>query len=186
MAKDRKIDHVILGLLAHESLSGYEIKKMIDGAINFFWKGSFGSIYPALLAMEKEGLVSRTQGGPAESAREKTVYAITEEGRRSLLEWLEQSGAANDLKYESLLKVFFGGIAEPETTLKTIRAFERETKENLELLKLYRDNLEKALDRKDHLYYYLTVTFGIRSYEAYLKWCREAAALLKGACSRIP
>ena len=24
MAKDRKIDHVILGLLAHESLSGYE------------------------------------------------------------------------------------------------------------------------------------------------------------------
>ena len=42
MAKDRKIDVVILGLLAHEDLTGYDIKKRIDGAISFFWKGSFG------------------------------------------------------------------------------------------------------------------------------------------------
>ena len=53
MAKDRKIDMVILGLLAHEDLTGYDIKKQIDGAISFFWKGSFGSIYPALSDMEK-------------------------------------------------------------------------------------------------------------------------------------
>ena len=58
MAKDRKIDLVILGLLAHDDLTGYDIKKRIDGAISFFWKGSFGSIYPALGAMEKDGLVT--------------------------------------------------------------------------------------------------------------------------------
>jgi len=33
-----KIDMVILGLLSHEDLTGYDIKKMIDGAISFFWK----------------------------------------------------------------------------------------------------------------------------------------------------
>ena len=48
MAKERKIDMVILGLLSHEDLTGYDIKKRIDGAISFFWKGSFGNIYPAL------------------------------------------------------------------------------------------------------------------------------------------
>lgn len=181
MGKDRKIDHVILGLLAHENLTGYDIKKMIDGAISFFWKGSFGSIYPALLSLEQEGLVVRAAEEGTEGAREKTVYSITEAGRQSLLAWLEQSKAANDLKYESLLKIFFGGIAEPEVTLKTVRAFEKETEENLKPLRLCRDNLKKVLDQKDHLYYYLTVTFGIRSYEAYLKWCREAAALLKKA-----
>ena len=47
MAKERKIDMVILGLLSHEDLTGYEIKKRMDGAISFFWKGSFGNIYPA-------------------------------------------------------------------------------------------------------------------------------------------
>ena len=37
-----KIDMVIQGLLSHEDLTGYDIKKRIDGAISFFWKGSFG------------------------------------------------------------------------------------------------------------------------------------------------
>ena len=57
MAKDRKIDLVILGLLSHEDLTGYDIKKQIDSGISFFWKGSFGSIYPALSEMEKSGFV---------------------------------------------------------------------------------------------------------------------------------
>lgn len=52
MAKDRKIDMVILGLLAHENLTGYDIRKRIDNGISFFWKGSFGSIYPVLSAIE--------------------------------------------------------------------------------------------------------------------------------------
>ncbi|MDE6063639.1 MAG: PadR family transcriptional regulator, partial [Lachnospiraceae bacterium] len=73
MANERKIDMVILGLLSHEPLTGYDIKKRIDGAIRFFWKGSFGSIYPALNAMEKDGLV--TKENSSESGREKIVYA---------------------------------------------------------------------------------------------------------------
>ena len=68
MAKDRKIDLVILGLLAHDDLTGYDIKKRIDGAISFFWKGSFGSIYPALSAMEKDGLVI------GDKAYDKMIY----------------------------------------------------------------------------------------------------------------
>ena len=61
MAKDRKIDLVILGLLSHEDLTGYDIKKQIDSGISFFWKGSFGSIYPALSEMEKSGFVKKKQ-----------------------------------------------------------------------------------------------------------------------------
>ena len=41
MAKVRKIDLVIPGLLTHEDLTGYDIRKRIDGGIRFFWKGSF-------------------------------------------------------------------------------------------------------------------------------------------------
>ncbi|MBR4708380.1 MAG: hypothetical protein IKP29_10020 [Pseudobutyrivibrio sp.] len=31
---------------------------------------------------------------------------------------------------------------------------------------------------RDHLHYNLTVTFGIQTYEAYLKWCTEAKKIL--------
>ena len=77
MAREKKIDMVILGLLSHEDLTGYDIKKRIDGAISFFWKGSFGNIYPALKDMESQKLITKetsTSGG-----REKITYHITKE-----------------------------------------------------------------------------------------------------------
>ena len=179
MAKDRKIDLVILGLLFHEDLTGYDIKKRIDGAISFFWKGSFGSIYPALADMEKAGLVERRRA-QTEGRREKILYHITDEGTAKLKEWLNVEQVANDLKYETMLKLYFGGAEDKGTTLKNICCFEEQVKRDLAVLRVYQENLEKVLDHKDHVYYYLTVTFGIDTYEAYLKWCVKAKKILGG------
>ena len=41
------------------------------------------------------------------------------------------------------------------------------------------ENLEKILDQEDHLHFYLTVTFGIETYEAYTRWCNMAKKILK-------
>ena len=49
MAIEKKSDCVILGLLSHEDLTGYEIKKRMDTALKYFWGASYGSIYPALM-----------------------------------------------------------------------------------------------------------------------------------------
>lgn len=178
MAKDRKIDMVILGLLAHEQLSGYDIKKRIDNEISFFWKGSFGSIYPSLSAMEKDGLVQRAENRPNNSGREKIMYSITPTGKEALISWLQEPKAVNDLKYETLLKLFFGGVASPEISIHTIDIFEREIREKLEILKIYKENLSRVMEEKDHVYYYLTVSFGVETYENYLKWCMEARQIL--------
>ncbi len=60
------------------------------------------------------------------------------------------------------------------------RCFEEQVKKDLAVLKVYKENLEKVLDHKDHVYFYLTVTFGIDTYEAYLKWCGKAKKILGG------
>ena len=180
MPKDRKIDMVILGLLSHEDLSGYDIKKRIDNGISFFWKGSFGNIYPSLRTMEKDGLVAKLDRIDSGSGREKINYSITAKGRECLALWLKESKAANDLKYETLLKVFFGGAADPEITIHTIREFQKQTNEALSILRLYRDNLHENPDNEDHLYFYLTVTFGVEAYEGYLRWCDKAINILEG------
>lgn len=178
MAKDRKIDMVILGLLAHENLTGYDIKKRIDNGISFFWKGSFGSIYPSLNAMEEVGYVERTASEEKTGGREKIYYQITKAGKEYLKLWLSDSKATNDLKYETLLKVFFGGVVDANVTCNTISKFEEEIMEELEILKVYKENLTKVQSNTDHLFYYLTVSFGVETYEGYLKWCREAKELL--------
>jgi len=177
MAKDRKIDLVILGLLFHEDLTGYEIKKKIDGSIRFFWKGSFGSIYPSLSELLRQGQVEKAGEAPA-SGRGQIRYRITASGRETLKAWLEDSRASNELRYETMVKLFFGGAADRKTALKTVGAFEAQVREDLATLQLYRRNLENVLQQEDHLYYYLTVVFGIEVYEAYLSWCEKAAALL--------
>ena len=178
MAKDRKIDVVILGLLSHEDLTGYDIKKRIDGAINFFWKGSFGSIYPALNAMEEAGQIKRYKAEDSGS-REKILYHITKEGINVLKRWLNEEQAANELKYETLLKLYFGGVEGTETTIHNIEIFERNIKSELEVLKMYEKNLKKEQDNEDHKYFLLTVMFGIEAYEAYLRWCSKAKKMLR-------
>ena len=40
------------------------------------------------------------------------------------------------------------------------------------------------LDDEDHVYFYLTVSFGVETYEAYLKWCAKAKKLLKERIKR--
>ncbi len=177
MAKDRKIDMVILGLLSHDDLTGYDIKKQIDGSIRFFWKGSFGSIYPALSELEKEGSIRRLKNNE-NGGREKITYSITERGKEILRAWVRDEKVSNDLKYETLMKLFFGGVESKETSLRNIELFEEQIKTDLKVLQTYKANLEKVLDEEDHMYFYLTVLFGIDTYEAYLKWCSKARKLL--------
>ena len=177
MVKDREIDRAILGLLAHEDLTGYDIKKRIDGAIRYFWKGSFGSISPALSDTEQCG---QEEKAPCDSAggRERIVYHITGAGKSALRDWLYEEQASNELKYETLLKLFFGGAAPREVTVRNIEVFERKVSEDLAVLRLYEADLASHLDEEDHLYCYLTVTFGIETFEAYLRWCEKARKAL--------
>lgn len=177
MANDNKIKQVILGLLNHENLTGYEIKKQIDGSLHYFWKGSFGSIYPTLAYLEEQGMITKVDDN-SNSKRERIVYSITEVGRNYLVKWLEESKTSNSLKYEMLLKLFFGGIVDNEVSISTISEFENEIAKELSVLNMYKENLSKVLNQRDHLFFYLTVSFGVETYEAYLRWCTEAKQIL--------
>ena len=177
MAKDNKMNQVILGLLNHENLTGYEIKKRIDSSLHYFWKGSFGSIYPALVSLEKQGMITKVDNED-NSKRERNVYGITDAGRNYLISWLVDSKTSNSLKYEMLLKLFFGGAVDNAVSVDTITKFENEITEELSVLKVYKENLIKVLNEREHVFYYLTVSFGVETYEAYLRWCIEVKQIL--------
>ena len=177
MAREKKIHVVILGLLNHEELTGYDIKKRIDGAIRFFWNGSFGNIYPALKELEEDKLVKSHNA--SEGARERIAYHITAKGKKSLENWLKEERVCNELRYETLLKLFFAGASDRETALRNIEVFEEEIKQDLQILKMHCKALEPIKEEEDHLYYYLTALFGAETYEAYLKWCEKAKKMLE-------
>ena len=172
MANTKKMDYVLLGLLSHESMTGYEIKKRLDTALRFFWGGSYGSIYPTLNQLEKEGKVTKEDA--SSNGREKISYSITEYGKDSLKEWLRKPVEKDELRYETLLKLFLGNETGMEGAKEHIERFEEKCKSELFILNMFAENLGKYLEDDTHKHYYLTVKFGIKTYESYLEWCQEA------------
>lgn len=177
MASEKKLDCVILGLLSHEELTGYEIKKRMDTALKYFWGASYGSIYPTLNGLVERGFATKRES--ADNRRGKLIYKITGEGRSYLSRWLSLPVEKDELRYETLLKLFFGSEAGDLQTLKHIEAFKNNIEQELPYLLQAADILEKVKDAEAaHKYYLLTVRFGIKTYRSYLEWCREAEELL--------
>lgn len=177
MANAKKMDYVLLGLLSHDPMTGYEMKKRLDTSLRFFWGGSFGSIYPTLNQLEKEGKVTKEE--VSQNGREKISYSITDVGRESLKEWLAQPAKKDEIRYETLLKLFFGNEIGLTESKEHIERFEEKCKGELQILQMFAENLEHNLDEDTHKHYYLTVRFGMKTYESYLEWCREAKKMIE-------
>lgn len=178
MANPKKMDWVILGLLSHEPLTGYEIKKSIDSSLRFFWGASYGSIYPTLEELVAGGLAT-AQSDP-DGGRGRIRYTITETGREKLRGWLKEPAEKDELRYETLLKLFFGGEVGAEETLKHLTAFEGRIRGELPVIEgavRVLSGLQNADD--DHFYFLLTALFGQKVYGAYLEWCEEAKKRLE-------
>ena len=178
MAKDNTTRYILLGFLSHEPMSGYDMKKRIDGTVSQFWSVGYGQIYPTLSGLEEEGLIEKVL---SESSRGPTrnVYAITPSGREYLKKWLLMPAEKEYVRYEILLKLFFGGKLNPETSMQRIEAFRKRYEQDLNLLNLFEGNLKQVMDQDpDHKNYYVTVRFGQYVYKAYLDWAQEALGML--------
>lgn len=184
MAKDNKTLHVILGLLAHEDLTGYGIKKRIDSSLAFFWDAGFGQIYPSLGVLEREGLVSkRTEA--YERQPKRIIYSITEAGRSELKKWLATPVEKEPVRYEILLRLFFGSQLPVGDSIKRIEEFGSRHRAHYETMLQYKKELEDLLPQGgDHFFIYLTVLFGEKVYRAYLDWVEEAKGMLEDVSKR--
>ncbi|MBE6753474.1 MAG: PadR family transcriptional regulator [Ruminococcaceae bacterium] len=177
MANEKKLDCVMLGMLSHEPLTGYEIKRRMDSALKHFWGASYGSIYPALADLVRRGLATGEEC--CGNKRKRYIYTITDAGREYLRNWLAQPVNKDELRYETLLKVFFGNEAGQEQTAEHIRAFRDRADTALTELLMAESVLKSAPDDDGtHANYLLTVRFGIKTYKAYVEWCDEALAAL--------
>jgi DNA-binding PadR family transcriptional regulator len=179
MARENKIRYVILGLLSHEPLTGYDIKKRIEGSISYFYDASFGQIYPELASMEEQMLISK-KIEMYEKKPLRKIYSITESGLSELQKWLTLPIEEEKVRYDILLKIFFGRCISAEENVRNIREFRLRNAEKLTALDHFEENLRTVLgENVDHIYYYLTVRFGQQVMQAHIKWADEAVAFLE-------
>jgi DNA-binding PadR family transcriptional regulator len=177
--KDNTTKFVLLGLLSHEPMTGYDIKKVASLRMNYFWDLSYGQIYPTLEALEKDQLISREvvieERGP-----NRKVYSITEEGLENLRKWLAEPARKESHKYEVLLKLYFGNQTPPDLSIKHIQEFKARNVKNLEMMTLFEESLKESLSwNNDHFYMLLTVLLGKNVFKASVEWADTAAKMLE-------
>lgn len=110
---------VILGLLKFSPRTGYDVKRVTDFSTRFFWRASYGQIYPELRALKEAGLVNVRE--EPHGRRPRRVYELTPEGDRALHDWLLSTGDLYELRDEGLLRLFFGEVLASEELLSLVR-----------------------------------------------------------------
>lgn len=78
-----KLSLALVGLVAQEPMSGYDVRKVFETTAMGTFSRSPGAIYPALARLERDGLVEGEVENP-DTLRPKKVYSMTGEGRAAL------------------------------------------------------------------------------------------------------
>lgn len=175
-----KTKYLILGLLSEESLSGYEIKKIVDVRFSFFWSESFGQIYPQLKKLNEEGLIEEMDLKETENNKASKKYSITDSGIQELKQWLEEPVEKEVVRYEILLKMYFSNIISPDIMLAHIREFQISHRQQQKLFEKFQFQLEQYKDvHENHEDILMVLSFGQKVWEAYDSWCEEVSSVLE-------
>jgi DNA-binding PadR family transcriptional regulator len=142
------------------SMTGYELKKFFSISFSFFSGLSYGSIYPALKKMDKEGLITMRLE-VQESAPNRKVYTITDLGRKAFAEALEAPIHFKRQKSPFLTRLFFFAHLSEEARMNAAVGYLDSVKHVQEELEAARSKIETRADR----YQVLSFQFGLRFFQ---------------------
>ena len=177
--KDNNAKYVLLGLLSHNQMTGYDIKKSVATRMSYFWDLSYGQIYPTLKELEKNKLITQkieiNPKGP-----NRKVYTINETGIKELQTWLAKPAKKEVHKYEFLLKLIFGDQTTPEINRKHIEEFKARNQKILQTMTLFEESLKPSLNQSEsHYHVLLTILLGKKVSKASVEWADSALKMLQ-------
>lgn len=114
------LEVAILGLLKQQPMHGYQLSRELGDSLGGSWRVSYGSLYPTLRRLERDGSVE-AEPGEGTGGRRKTVYRITERGERVFLELLQEApaeGSAEDTRFR--MRFAFFRYLPPETRIRLL------------------------------------------------------------------
>lgn len=158
-----------LGILSFRQMTGYDIRKLAaEGNFSHFCEANYGSIYPALSQLTKDGFVVFTDevidGKPP-----RKIYSITDKGRSYLFNTLNKQPGPDRFKSEFLFYSLFQDKMSPEDFRKLLVRKIAETRDTLE-------SLEKANDCCDHKPSHFALGYGVAMNKAVLDYLKNYLA----------
>jgi DNA-binding PadR family transcriptional regulator len=165
------LEFAILGLLAGNAQSGYDLMNVFEATALGSYSSSPGAIYPALRRLEKRGLVEgevdRTQ-----ALRPKKIFRPTAEGEITLRGWLKREITRDDIRRgldELMLRFAFHSLVEAEDTCGFLRGLAARV--DVYVAELVAQRKLFPADAPPHGR--IAFEFGIEQYRSYARWARR-------------
>ncbi|MBL8816776.1 MAG: PadR family transcriptional regulator [Planctomyces sp.] len=173
MERVNRTRFAVLGVLSTGPQSGYDVKKFCEEVLAYFWRESYGQIYPLLRTLEAEGLIRKEKSELAEGDR-RVAFVLTDSGRKELSEWLSGPVADQPPRNELLLKVFFSNLIGPAAVIPQVAAHEAAQQQLRQVLMGVLFSLDSEMDGDPQMpYWKMTVRLGLRICDARIEWCKE-------------
>ena len=155
-----------LAILQVDDATGYEIKKAsTEGLFQHFVDVSYGSIYPGLAKLEKDGMV--TCHALAQTGKpDRKVYSITELGRVEFINSINVMPQPDKFKSEFLLLAINANLANPQILEAAVDAQIAYHENELAMMR-------EALEECDQPALIWTVNYGIKTIEAQREYLIE-------------
>jgi DNA-binding PadR family transcriptional regulator len=166
--------YFILGLLAQQPMSGYDIRRFLRGLDWLLGNPSFGVIYPALHVLLKDGLVGvEVMSRPDKPPRK--VYSVTSAGVQALQEWVARKATANTEQPRMfLMHLAWIGDFSPAGLVEHLR-------QRRETVAVHHSALQRTigeLSELDHLGQRLVLEYSLATSGAELAWLDSELAHL--------
>ena len=167
------LNYALLALLHGRPQSGYEVRKQFSTTPIGIFSDSPGSIYPALVRLEKKGWI-RAMGESGANPRQRRRFELTRAGLAELKRWLLQP--ATPLEVTSSIEAlwlrcaFFDEVLGVERTHRYLVDFERVLAAHVAGLRAYREQVRGRFTSSA----LLAFQSGVAGLEAGLRLVRRA------------
>lgn len=170
---------ILLGLLAIEPMSGYDLGMTIRASVGHFWSESYGQIYPNLKKLAAAGCVTakteRHKGKP-----DRRIYSVTRKGQDRLAKWLAVPPQPEIPRNELLLKLFFGDKVPAEVLIAYVeRMLESERAALREFIRIESEEIAPNQHYPGAPYWKMAARFGQLELQAHVRWAEETLAALR-------
>jgi DNA-binding PadR family transcriptional regulator len=162
--------YAILGLLTFGETSGYDLAKLVDRSVGFFWSPAKSQIYAELRRLVSLGFATEREVEQRDRP-DKRLYRITDRGTRALRSWLERADEEPEsVKSQFLVKVFFGHLMDRGTFVRRMREYRTQAEAHLGTL---RDVERQIRDDPEAAFPYLVLRAGLQHARATIRWIDE-------------
>ena len=169
---------VILTVLAHRPMTGYEIARNFDQVLSHFWHASHQQIYRELARMNAGGYVAFR--GVAQSGKpDKKLYSLTKAGRAALRKWVSEPTGLPRPQNDLLVKILAGLMVNTPALKREIARVREGTAAYLKQLhSMEAQCLKRPLETGYDRALYLALRRGLLVVEAQAAWLGEVSEFL--------